>query len=120
MEEARISPTDSPFRVPFDGSFVVADAPTTPPHDAPGREANEKALKKARKKLRDLQRQLYADDRFAVLLVFQAMDAAGKDGTIRHVLRGVNPAGCQVTSFKQPSAGELDHDFLWRIVRALP
>ena len=120
MDEAWISPTDSAYRVPFDGSFVLADAPTAPPHDAPDREANEKALKKTRKKLRDLQRQLYADDRFAVLLVFQAMDAAGKDGTIRHVLRGVNPAGCQVTSFKQPSAGELDHDFLWRIVRALP
>ncbi|MDZ7708312.1 MAG: PPK2 family polyphosphate kinase [Trueperaceae bacterium] len=120
MEEAWISPTDSPFRVPFDGSFVLADAATAPPEDAPDRKANGKALGKVRKRLRDLQRQLYADDRFAVLLVFQAMDAAGKDGTIRHVLRGVNPAGCQVTSFEQPSRAELDHDFLWRIARALP
>ncbi len=70
--------------------------------------------------LRDLQRKLYADDRFAVLLVFQAMDAAGKDGTIRAVMSGVNPAGCQVFSFKQPSREELDHDFLWRIYRRLP
>jgi PPK2 family polyphosphate:nucleotide phosphotransferase len=120
MEEASIPPTDSPFRVPFDGSFAVAEAPTAPPEDAPDRQANDKALKMTRKKLRDLQRKLYADDRFALLLVFQAMDGAGKDGTIRHVLRGVNPAGCQVTSFKQPSTEELDHDFLWRIVRALP
>lgn len=120
MDTARISPTESPYRVPFDGAFTLADAPTAPPDDAPDRKANEKALKKARKKLRDLQRELYADDRYSVLLLFQAMDAAGKDGTIRHVLRGVNPAGCQVTSFKQPSAEELDHDYLWRITRALP
>jgi len=120
MDASWISPTDSPFRVPFDGSFVLSDAVTTPPEDAPDRKANVKALKKTRKAVRDLQRTLYADDRFALLLVFQAMDAAGKDGTIRHVLRGVNPAGCQVTSFKQPSTEELDHDFLWRIARALP
>jgi PPK2 family polyphosphate:nucleotide phosphotransferase len=70
--------------------------------------------------LDDLQRVLYATDRDAVLLVFQAMDAAGKDGTIRAVLRGVNPAGCQVFSFKQPSPLDLDHDFLWRTARLLP
>lgn len=120
MADAFHAPTDSPYRVPFDGSFTLADATTAPPDDAPDRKANEKALKKTRKKLRDLQRELYADDRYSVLLVFQAMDAAGKDGTIRHVLRGVNPAGCQVTSFKQPSAEELDHDYLWRVSRALP
>jgi PPK2 family polyphosphate:nucleotide phosphotransferase len=70
--------------------------------------------------LRELQRRLYADDRYAVLLVFQALDAAGKDGTIRAVLSGVNPQGCQVFSFKQPSREELDHDFLWRTSRCLP
>jgi PPK2 family polyphosphate:nucleotide phosphotransferase len=63
---------------------------------------------------------LYADDRYALLLVFQAMDAAGKDGTIKHVMSGVNPQGCQVFSFKQPSAEELDHNFLWRYMKALP
>ena len=63
---------------------------------------------------------LWANDRRSLLLVFQAMDAAGKDGTIKHVMSGVNPQGCRVTSFKQPSALELDHDFLWRINRALP
>ncbi|MBX3426954.1 MAG: polyphosphate kinase 2 family protein [Pirellulales bacterium] len=63
---------------------------------------------------------LYADDRYAVLLVFQAMDAAGKDGTIKHVMSGINPQGCQVFSFKQPSAEELDHNFLWRYAKAAP
>jgi PPK2 family polyphosphate:nucleotide phosphotransferase len=66
------------------------------------------------------QEKLYAQDRYSVLLIFQAMDAAGKDGTIRHVLSGINPQGCQVHSFKQPSQEELDHDFLWRHVRRLP
>jgi PPK2 family polyphosphate:nucleotide phosphotransferase len=71
-------------------------------------------------RLRDQQERLYADDRYAVLLIFQAMDAAGKDSTIEHVMSGVNPQGCQVFSFKQPSAEELDHDFLWRSSRCLP
>jgi PPK2 family polyphosphate:nucleotide phosphotransferase len=68
----------------------------------------------------DLQDVLYASDRWSLLLVFQAMDAAGKDGAIKHVFSGVNPQGCQVTSFKQPSAEELEHDFLWRTTQALP
>jgi PPK2 family polyphosphate:nucleotide phosphotransferase len=68
----------------------------------------------------DLQERLYADDTWSLLLIFQAMDAAGKDGTIKHVMSGINPAGCQATSFKAPSAEELDHDFLWRTTRALP
>jgi PPK2 family polyphosphate:nucleotide phosphotransferase len=63
---------------------------------------------------------LYADDRFALLIVLQAMDAAGKDGTIKHVMSGVNPQGCQVFSFKKPSAEDLDHNFLWRYMRCLP
>ncbi len=67
-----------------------------------------------------LQEKLYAQDRWALLLVFQAMDAAGKDGTIKHVMSGVNPQGCEVTSFKAPSDLELDHDFLWRTAKALP
>jgi len=70
--------------------------------------------------LADEQDRLYAQDRWSVLLVFQAMDAAGKDSTIKHVMSGVNPQGCQVYSFKQPSAEELDHDFLWRTTRCLP
>jgi len=64
--------------------------------------------------LAELQDKLYAQDKWGVLLIFQAMDAAGKDGTIRHVMSGVNPQGCQVLSFKSPSAEDLDHDYLWR------
>jgi PPK2 family polyphosphate:nucleotide phosphotransferase len=70
--------------------------------------------------LSDLQEKLYAQDRWAVLLIFQAMDAAGKDSTIKHVMSGVNPQGCQVYSFKAPSAEELDHDWMWRTSRCLP
>ncbi len=111
---------DSPYLVPFDGSFSVAGAPTRPPAEAPERKALKKLLKKRVKRLSALQKRLYAENRHAVLLVFQAMDAAGKDSTIRAVLSGVNPAGCQVSAFKQPSAEELDHDFLWRTVERLP
>ena len=71
-------------------------------------------------RLSELQSKQYAHDRYALLLIFQAMDAAGKDGVIRHVMSGVNPQGCQVFSFKHPSATELDHDFLWRTVQCLP
>jgi len=70
--------------------------------------------------LSSLQRLHYASNRYALLLIFQGMDAAGKDGAIRHVMSGVNPQGCQVSSFKQPSADELEHDFLWRTTRRLP
>jgi PPK2 family polyphosphate:nucleotide phosphotransferase len=70
--------------------------------------------------LSEFQEKLYAQDRWSLLLVFQAMDAAGKDGTIKHVMSGVNPQGCEVTSFKAPSDLELDHDYLWRAARALP
>ena len=115
-----IDPIDSPHRVPFDGSFRIADAPTRPPDDFDGKKESKKRLKEFVGELDDLQRVLYATDRDAILLVFQAMDAAGKDGTIRAVLRGVNPAGCQVFSFKQPSPLDLDHDFLWRTARLLP
>jgi PPK2 family polyphosphate:nucleotide phosphotransferase len=78
------------------------------------------ALQKQIEELSDLQGRLYADNRYALLLIFQAMDAAGKDGVIKHVMSGVNPQGCQVFSFKHPSATELDHDFLWRTTQALP
>jgi PPK2 family polyphosphate:nucleotide phosphotransferase len=109
----------SEYLVPFDGTFRVAEAPTTPPGkiDKDDLQKNRKAHTRA---IRDLQRRLYADDRYAVLFVFQAMDAAGKDSTIRNVFTGVNPAGFQVFSFKAPSDEERDHDFLWRIARRLP
>jgi PPK2 family polyphosphate:nucleotide phosphotransferase len=78
------------------------------------------ALANGIKVLTELQDMLYAQDRWALLLIFQAMDAAGKDGAIKHVMSGVNPQGCQVYSFKSPTAEELDHDYLWRCMRCLP
>ena len=112
--------TESPYLVPFDGTFELAAADTTPPDGTPRKKALKDDLEDAIGDLTELQRKLYADDRLSVLLVFQAMDAAGKDGTIRAVMTGINPAGCQVFSFKKPSSEELDHDFLWRTARCLP
>ncbi len=108
----------SPYLVPFDGSFRVDRASTAPqtdrkPHKGKHRRQRTEDLNK-------LQRVLAAGDRHAVLLVFQAMDAAGKDSTIRSVMQGVDPSGCQVFSFKKPSDLELDHDFLWRTTCRLP
>ncbi len=80
----------------------------------------QQALAASLERLAKAQELLYADDRYSVLIVLQAMDAAGKDGTIRHVMSGVNPQGCQVFSFKQPSTEELDHNFLWRCMKSLP
>ena len=113
-------PVDSPYLVPFDGSYKIAKAPTSPPKDGPSKRENVDALDQLISRLAKVQGKLYAHRRFALLLVFQAMDAAGKDGTIRAVMSGVNPQGCQVFAFKQPSTEELDHDFLWRVQRALP
>ena len=108
----------SPYLVPFDGSFRVRDAATTPQTD--GHRHSGKHRKEATRNLNKLQRVLAAGDRHSVLLVFQAMDAAGKDSTIRAVMQGVDPSGCQVFSFKKPSSLELDHDFLWRTTCRLP
>lgn len=112
-------PEQNPYLVPFDGSFSVSTAPTGPAEELSKKSAAKK-LARCVDRLGDLQRMLYAQDKVALLLIFQAMDAAGKDSTIRAVMSGVNPAGCQVFSFKKPSAEELDHDFLWRTVRCLP
>lgn len=109
---------ESPYLVPFDGSFSVSAASTTPLTD--GHPHKGKHRKSITERLKQLQRVLAAGDRHAVLLVFQAMDAAGKDSTIRAVMQGVDPSGCQVFSFKKPSSLELDHDFLWRTTRRLP
>jgi PPK2 family polyphosphate:nucleotide phosphotransferase len=88
--------------------------PFTSQHDAKG------LLKKAQKRLFELTEILYAQDRWSLLLIFQAMDAAGKDSAIKHVMSGIDPKGCQVYSFKSPSSEELDHDFMWRTSRCLP
>jgi PPK2 family polyphosphate:nucleotide phosphotransferase len=84
------------------------------------KQAAQDVLAKDIRRLAELQERLYADDRWSLLLIFQAMDAAGKDSVIKHVMTGINPQGCHVTAFKAPSDEELDHDFLWRAARALP
>jgi PPK2 family polyphosphate:nucleotide phosphotransferase len=117
---AQFEAVQSPYLVPHDGSFRVETAATGPPHGGLRKKAKRERLGHLRKELGRLQRVLYADNRFAVLTIFQAMDAGGKDGTIRAVMTGVNPAGCQVFSFKKPSVEELDHDFLWRTSVRLP
>ncbi|MEZ4241752.1 MAG: polyphosphate kinase 2 family protein [Myxococcota bacterium] len=111
---------DDPYLVPFDESFDIAAAATDPPKGAPGRKDLAKELEHAVQDLQDLQRRLFANDEISVLTVFQGMDTAGKDGTIRAVFTGVNPAGVHVVPFGPPSREDLDHDFLWRCVRHLP
>ena len=109
---------ESPYRVPFDGTFRVADVSTVPQTD--GKPHKGKHRRQRTEVLNKLQRVLAAGDKHSLLLVFQAMDAAGKDSTIRSVMQGVDPSGCQVFSFKKPSSLELDHDFLWRTTIRLP
>jgi len=108
------------FRVRPGRKVKLAELPTrvAPLYDTDP--SYEELLAKHVARLSELQTRLYAHDRYALLLIFQAMDAAGKDGAIRHIMSGVNPQGCQVYSFKHPSPEELDHDFLWRTTRVLP
>lgn len=110
------------FRVEDGRKFRLRDIDPadTLEFEAEDRPLAKEALAKGIEVLADLQDKLYAQDRWGVLLVFQAMDAAGKDGAIKHVMSGVNPQGCQVFSFKAPTSEDLDHDFLWRCARALP
>jgi PPK2 family polyphosphate:nucleotide phosphotransferase len=98
----------------------VRHADTAPPHRLRDNDTNHVALDHAIEKLRKLQARLLANDRRALLVVLQALDAAGKDGTIKAVMSGLNPAGCEVHSFKKPSDDELDHDYLWRVAIRLP
>ncbi len=111
-----------PFRITDGAKFRLKKMD---PGETLGFEADEKpraeeALAQGVELLRHLQDKLYAQDRWAVLIIFQAMDAAGKDGAIKNVMSGVNPQGCEVSSFKAPSAEELDHDFLWRCAKRVP
>jgi PPK2 family polyphosphate:nucleotide phosphotransferase len=108
----------SAFLVPFDGSFRVDDTPTAPPGD--DRLHLKKRLRAAVRELDALQRLLLANKTWSVLLVFQGMDAAGKDSTIRAVMSGISPTGCEVYTFKRPTRTELAHDFLWRTARSIP
>lgn len=118
----RASKFAKPFRVTDGESFRLKDVDPDDTLDL-GSEDKPRAkegLAMGVEALAELQDMLYAQDRWAVLLIFQAMDAAGKDGTIKHVMSGVNPQGCEVFSFKSPSAEDLDHDFLWRCMKCVP
>jgi PPK2 family polyphosphate:nucleotide phosphotransferase len=108
------------FRVPEGHKVDLREWPTKVARFYRSKKQYEHMLRKHIERLSSHQELLYASDQYAVLLIFQAMDAAGKDGVIRHVMSGVNPQGCQVFSFKHPSAEELEHDFLWRTTRNLP
>jgi len=108
------------FRVPPGQHVDLAHWPTKVADYCKDDDDAEKQLARQVALTSDLQERLYASDHYSLLLIFQAMDAAGKDGAIKHVMSGVNPQGCQVSSFKQPSAEELEHDFLWRTTRRLP
>lgn len=108
------------FRVPAGEKVDLKKWPTLAKPVYKSKKHYHKLLQRHVEQLSALQRLHYASNRYALLLIFQAMDAAGKDGAIRHVMSGVNPQGCQVFSFKHPSATELEHDFLWRTTRSLP
>ena len=111
-----------PFRItdPKDFKLKKFDPGDTRGLSSEDKPRAQEALKVGVQALAELQDMLYAQDNWAILLIFQAMDAAGKDGVIKHVMSGVNPQGCQVHSFKAPSAEELDHDYLWRSMKCLP
>ena len=112
--------TKNSYQVPVDGHFKLSSTSTTPPENSDPKKKLKKKLSSLIEEMGELQNTLYAHNQHSLLLVFQAMDAAGKDGTIRAVMSGINPSGCQVHAFKQPSSKELDHDFLWRTSRCLP
>jgi PPK2 family polyphosphate:nucleotide phosphotransferase len=117
---SKLTRLSKPYRVDDGRKFRLKDFD---PGDTGGFKSHEharKLLQAGIEMLSDMQQKLYAQDRWALLLIFQAMDAAGKDSTIRHVMSGVNPQGCQVYSFKAPSPEELDHDYLWRTTKCLP
>lgn len=111
-----------PFRVTDGKEFRLkqVDPDDTLDFAASDKPKAEEALARSVELLTKLQDKLYAQDRWAVLIIFQALDAAGKDSAIKHVMSGVNPQGCEVSSFKAPSAEELDHDFLWRCAKRVP
>jgi len=108
------------FRVKEGDKVKLTDWPTLIKPLCKSKDDFATALHEHVEQLSELQSRLYAHDRYALLLIFQAMDAAGKDGAIKHVMSGINPQGCQVYSFKHPSAQDLDHDFLWRTTTCLP
>jgi PPK2 family polyphosphate:nucleotide phosphotransferase len=115
----QLKPSVAPFRFDGSGAFHLRSHKTNE-RGGLDKDKAEKILDANRKRLSDFQEKLYAQDRWSLLLIFQGMDAAGKDSAIKSIFSGVNPQGCEVTSFKQPSTNELAHDFMWRHVIALP
>jgi PPK2 family polyphosphate:nucleotide phosphotransferase len=115
----QLKPYVAPFSFDGDGEFHLKSYHTAE-RGGLDKEKGEKIIEANRKRLADFQEKLYAQDNWSLLLIFQGMDASGKDSPIKSVFNGVNPQGCEVTSFKQPSSLELDHDFLWRSLVALP
>ena len=109
-----------PYRVDHGKKFRLKSYDPADTAKLHSQERAEELLAKGIARMAELQDKLYAQDRWGLLLIFQAMDAAGKDGVIKHVMSGVNPQGCQVYSFKNPSEEELDHDYLWRTMKCLP
>jgi PPK2 family polyphosphate:nucleotide phosphotransferase len=120
VEGDRMPIRSEDYRVPPDHQVDLGAWPTRVDPVATSKKHYQKLLSEHVAELSSLQRLHYASDRYALLLIFQGMDGAGKDGAIRHVMSGVNPEGCEVFSFKQPSAEELQHDFLWRTTTRLP
>ncbi|MCB9207878.1 MAG: polyphosphate kinase 2 family protein [Ignavibacteriales bacterium] len=108
------------FKISDGKNFKISEFKTDFTGDLDSKKEAEKRLKKNKEKMRELQDKFYAHDKFSLLIIFQAMDAAGKDSSIKHVMSGLNPQGTQVFSFKQPSKEELDHDYLWRTSKSLP
>src|SRR6266581_6588598 len=119
-ESCRMKIDSDEFRVRSGKKVKLKDWPTGVKSFFSSKKHYRTLLEEHTQKLSSLQSMLYARDQYAVLLIFQAMDAAGKDGAIKHVMSGINPQGCQVFSFKHPSAEELGHDFLWRTTICLP
>lgn len=115
----QLKPYVDPFRIDGSGEFHLKSHKPAEKADL-DKDAAHKIIDTNRGRLRELQEKLYAHDRWSVLLIFQGMDAAGKDSAVEHVMSGVNPQGCQVFSFKQPSSKELDHDFMWRTSKCVP
>jgi len=116
---ATLDATIAPFRVEGSGKFRLKSHKTDEKGGLDKEEA-EQILDANKKRLNEFQEKLYAQDRWSLLLIFQGMDAAGKDSAVKSIFEGVNPQGCEVTSFKQPTSHELDHDFMWRCMIALP
>ena len=115
----KLTPFVAPFRFDGSGEFHLRSYKTAEKGGL-DKEEGEKILEANRQRLAELQEKLYAENRWSLLVIFQGMDASGKDSAVKSIFEGINPQGCEVTSFKQPTAHELDHDFMWRAIIALP